>query len=226
MTHGISIDRVAASFGSHAELASRILAVLGDDPANSDGSHDLSHLVRVWRNAEAIAGTEPDCDPQVLAAAVLLHDCVAVEKNSPQRSAASRLSAARACEIVGVLGWDTTRVAALSHAIEAHSFTSGVMPNTLEARILWDADKLDAIGAIGIARCFYVAGRMGSRLYDPEDVVADRRALNDRHYALDHFEAKLFRVADDFLTPAGRKMAAERTELMRHFVATFRTAEI
>lgn len=214
-------DPFAAAFGAHAELAASIFAALGEDPAASDGSHDLSHLLRVWRNADAIARTEPGCDRPVLVAAVILHDCVAVEKDSPQRAQASRLSAARACEIVAGFGWNMARVAALKHAIETHSFSSRMTPETLEARILQDADRLDAIGAIGIARCFYVAGRMGSRLYDPADVNADNRALDDRQYALDHFKTKLFQVVDGFLTEAGRAMAAERTRVMRQFVAAF-----
>ena len=223
MTHGISPDRVAASFGAHAELARHIIDALGEDPAGSDGSHDLSHLLRVWRNAEAIAATEPGCDLPLLVAAVLLHDCVAVEKNSPQRAAASRLSAVRAIEILGALGWDAERAEALGHAIETHSFASGLVPETLEARILRDADKLDAIGAIGIARCFYVAGRMATSLYDADDFDATHRDLDDQHYAIDHFQAKLFLVAEGFHTRAGQAMAVERSAVMRRFVDSFRS---
>jgi len=223
MTHATDGDRIAVAFGAHAELAAQILAAIGPDPAGSDGSHDLSHLLRVWRNADSIARAEPSCDRAVLVAAVLLHDCVAVEKDSLQRAVASRLSAARAREIVTGLGWVAARVDRLVHAIQTHSFTSGLVPETLEARILRDADKLDAIGAIGIARCFYVAGRMGSRLYDPEDVDASRRPVDDRRFALDHFKAKLFPVADGFLTAAGRAMAAERAAVMQRFVAAFRS---
>jgi uncharacterized protein len=221
VTYTTDTQYVAAAFGEHAELAAHILGALGHDPAGSDGSHDLSHLLRVWRNADAIARTEPACDRSVLAAAVLLHDCVAVEKNSPQRAAASLLSAARAREIVAGLDWDAARIAALGHAIETHSFAACLVPETPEARILRDADKLDAIGAIGIARCFYVAGRIGSRLYDPEDATASRRAVDDQAFALDHFEVKLFPVADGFLTAAGRAMAAERAGVMQRFVAAF-----
>jgi uncharacterized protein len=205
MTHGISIDRVAASFGAHAELARRILVALGGDPAGTDGSHAMSHLLRVWRNAEAIAATEPGCDLPLLVAAVLLHDCVAVEKNSPQRAAASHLSAARAIEIVSALGWDAERAIALGHAIETHSFASGLVPETQEARILRDADKLDAIGAIGIARCFYVADRMATALYDPDDFYASHRDVDDQRYAIDHFKAKLSGWPRNFIpAPVGR----------------------
>jgi uncharacterized protein len=217
-------ERVAAAFGEHAGLAAQLFDALRHDGATdaSDGSHDLSHILRVWHNAAAIARSEPGCDVELLIAAVILHDCVAVEKNSPLRSQASRLAAARSREIVGALHWHPARIAALVHAIEAHSFSSGIQPTTSEARILQDADRLDAIGAIGIARCFYVAGRMGSALYDPDDVEAKQRPVDDRRYALDHFKAKLFQVAHGFRTATGQAMAAERTAVMRQFVDAFR----
>jgi uncharacterized protein len=210
------MDAIAAIFGDQAELAERLLAVLGTE--GDDGSHDRSHLLRVWRNATSIAGQEPGCDRTVLTAAVILHDCVAVEKNSPQRSMASRLAATRARTLLAEMGWDAARIEAAAHAIEAHSFSAGIAAETVEARIVQDADRLDAIGAIGIARCFYVAGRMGSGLYNPEDPQAVHRDLDDRHFALDHFGAKLFKVAGNFQTKAGQALAEARTRTMRDFV--------
>ena len=206
-------------FGPQADLATQLLTALG--PGGTDGSHDNSHLLRVWRNAEAIAADEPDCDRVVLVAAVLLHDCVAVEKNSPDRPRASRLAADRAWQIVAELGWPADSIARLAHAIEAHSFSAGIPPETIEAKILQDADRLDAIGAIGVARCFYVAGRMGSGLYSPDDPAATARPLDDQAFALDHFGAKLFKVADHFQTATGRRMAAARARTMDDFYAAF-----
>ncbi len=191
------------------------------DANGTDGSHDLSHIVRVWRNATRIARTEPDCDTELLLAAVILHDCVAVEKSSPLRDQASRLSAARAREIVAGLGWAAARIDALAHVIETHSFSAGLVPGTREAKILQDADRLDAIGAIGIARCFHVGGRMGGALYEPDDPGAEARPLDDRAYALDHFPAKLFKVATGFLTKEGQRLAAARSAFMREFVNNF-----
>ena len=208
-------------FAPHTALATQLLGFL--DPEGSDGSHDLTHIHRVWCNALAIAATEPDADTELLLAAVILHDCVAVEKNSPLRSQASRLSAERARNLVQPLGWSPARVEALAHAIATHSFSAGLRPETLEARIMQDADRLDAIGAIGIARCFYVGGRMQSGLYSPDDPAAEARPLDDRRFALDHFKAKLFQVVGGFLTPAGKKMAAERGRTMQSFVDTFLT---
>lgn len=210
---------VPSAFAPHHAIAARLLAALGPD--TTDGSHDLSHILRVWRNAAAIAATEPTADTELLVAGVLLHDCVAVEKNSPLRAQASRLAADRARGIMAGIGWTAARVDALAHAIEAHSFSAGIEPASLEACILQDADRLDAIGAIGIARCFYTGGRMGSLLYDADDPDAERRALDDRRFAIDHFPAKLFTVVDGFRTPTGQAMARVRAETMRGFVAAF-----
>ena len=207
-------------FAPYQPLAAFLLR--GFDANGTDGSHDLSHIVRVWRNAARIARTEPGCDTELLLAAVILHDCVAVEKNSPRRADASRLSAARAREIVAPLAWAPARVDGLTHAIETHSFSADLVPKTREAKILRDADRLDAIGAIGIARCFHVGGRMGGALYHPGDPGAETRSLDDRAYALDHFPAKLFKVAEGFLTAEGQRLAAARSRLMRDFVTAFR----
>ncbi len=208
------------NFDPHRPLADFLLRAF--DANGTDGSHDLSHIARVWRNATRIARTEPGTDTELLLAAVVLHDCVAVEKDSPLRDQASRLSGARARDIVAPLGWDAGRVDGLVHAIETHSFSAGLTPVTREAMIVQDADRLDAIGAIGIARCFHVGGRMGGALYHPGDPGAETRDLDDRAYALDHFPAKLFKVAEGFLTPEGQRMAAARARLMRDFVAAFR----
>jgi uncharacterized protein len=210
------MDWIEANFGDQAGLAARLLAAL--DPQGDDGSHDRSHLLRVWQNATSITDWEAECDRAVLIAAVILHDCVAVEKDSPLRSQASRLAASRARTILADLGWEAPRIDAVAHAIEAHSFSAAIAPRTVEARIVQDADRLDAIGAIGIARCFYVAGRMGSGLYDPIDPPAANRHLDDRCFALDHFGAKLFKVAGNFQTKAGQALAEARTRTMRDFV--------
>jgi uncharacterized protein len=201
----------------------QILAAALLPPADtSDGAHDRAHLLRVWHNAFAIAACEGG-DGELLAAAVLLHDCVAVEKNSPLRARASQLAAARAGEILAAQGWPAARIDAVCHAIAAHSFSAGIAPETLEAKVLQDADRLDAIGCIGVARCFYTAGRMGSALYDMDDPRATGRALNDAAFALDHFRTKLLKLHDGFQTEAGRSMAAERSRRIAEFMVLFET---
>jgi uncharacterized protein len=205
------LPSLAAAFAPHDVLAERLLphAVSGND-----GSHDAAHLLRVWKNALRIHGSEGG-DLRILAAAVLLHDCVSVEKNSPLRGQASRLAAEKAFELLDELGWRTGEITAVAHAILTHSFSANIPPESLEAKILQDADRLDAIGMIGAARCFYIAGRMGSGLYDPLDPLAEDRPLDDKAYAIDHFETKLFKLTDGFQTAAGRALARQRQERLR-----------
>ena len=201
----------AARFAPYADLAETLLPHLD---GTTDGSHDLAHIARVFRNALRIHEQEGG-NGLVLAAAVLLHDCVAVEKNSPLRAEASRLAAEKAAALLSAEGWSGEDVAAVAHAILTHSFSANIAPETLEAKIVQDADRLDAIGMVGAARCFYIAGRMGSGLYDPMDPLAENRPLDDKAFAIDHFEVKLFKLADGFKTAAGARMALERTERLR-----------
>ncbi|MEE4691789.1 HD domain-containing protein [Pseudomonas alliivorans] len=179
-----------------------------------DGSHDISHLLRVWKNVCAIRDHEGG-DARLLLAATLLHDCVAVEKNSPFRSSASRLAAARATDLLTGMGWDEESVASVAHAIEAHSFSAQVTPLTLEAKILQDADRLDALGMIGVARVFYVSGRMGRFLYDPTDPQSTQRPYDDQNFAVDHFHTKLLHLADSFQTRTGTSLARVRHDRLK-----------
>ena len=207
-----------AAFAPFQELAKTLLACLSD--ANGDGSHDTSHLQRVWKNAVAIHAEEGG-DLEVLFAATLLHDCVAVEKNSPLRAQASRLSAEKAAQVLKSLDWPEGKIHAVAHAVEAHSFSADVVPTTVEARSLQDADRLDAIGMLGVARCFYVAGRMGSALYDPIDPHASERALDDTRYAIDHFHTKLLKLAAGFQTATGARLAKLRHDRLQRFLDEF-----
>lgn len=199
------------SFAPYEHLAAELLphAFSGDD-----GAHDLAHIARVFRNAMRLHAKEGG-DGEVIAAAALLHDCVSVEKNSPLRQEASRMAARKAGALLASLDWNAERTRRVAHAIEAHSFSASIRPETLEAQILQDADRLDAIGMIGAARCFYVAGRMSSQIYDPVDPQAATRPLNDKAFALDHFPAKLFKLAEGFQTETGRQLAQERQDRLK-----------
>jgi uncharacterized protein len=206
------------AFPPFDDLAQTLLSHAGE--AHGDGSHDTSHLQRVWKNAAAIHAAEGG-DAEVLFAATLLHDCVPIGKNSPLRSQASRLSAQKAARLLSELGWPSAKIEAVAHAVAAHSFSAGVPPLTVEAKTLQDADRLDAIGMLGVARCFYVAGRMGSALYDPLDPHAAERPLDDTRYALDHFRTKLLTLASGFQTQTGARMARARHERLQRFFDEF-----
>ena len=201
-----------AMFHPFDQLAAKLLDNSGDE----DGAHDLSHVVRVWRNVQLIHRDEGG-DLEVLAAAVLLHDCVQVAKDSPSRSTASMLAANEARVRLGVLGWEPSRINTVACAIESHSFSAGLAPTSIEGCILQDADRLDAIGFGGIARCFYTAGRLGSRLYDLADPEGKNRALDDGRNALDHFPKKLLTLEGTFTTRTGRDLARERHQRVLEF---------
>ena len=109
----------------------------------------------------------------------------------------------------------------LAHAIEAHSFSANIEPRTLEAEILQDADRLDALGMVGVARTFYIGGRMGTALYHAEEPVAITRPLDDKRFAIDHFHVKLLKLADGFRTKTGRDLAAERHARLERFLNEF-----
>jgi uncharacterized protein len=193
-------------FHPFEQLAAALLSATTND---EDGSHDLSHLMRVWNNTKLIHAEEGG-DLEILAAAVLLHDCVSVAKDSPLRSQASRMAAEQARVRLGALGWVPARIDIVANAIESHSFSAGIPPTTLEGCILQDADRLDAIGFTGIARCFYTAGRLGSRMYDFADPEGVKRSLDDSRNALDHFPKKLLTLVGSFKTRKGQELARER----------------
>ncbi|TJW88251.1 MAG: HD domain-containing protein [Mesorhizobium sp.] len=212
------INSIRDAFSPYGSLAASLLPKLDND---SDGSHDLAHIVRVWGNVQVIQAEEGG-NLDVLIAACLLHDCVSVEKNSPLRSQASCLAATRAQSLLLDENWEPHQIEAVRHAIEAHSFSARIEPRSLEARILQDADRLDAIGAVGVARCFYVSGRLRQAFYDLSDPDAKGRPYDDSRYALDHFHTKLLSLASGFKTVTGVQLARIRHDKMLRFVDEFR----
>ena len=201
------------------ELGFRLETYLAGHDFGDDASHDIHHARRVKGLCREIAELEGAGDLLTLTAAAYLHDIVNLPKDHPERHLASRYAADAAAPILRAIGLDEARIAAASHAIVTHSFSAGFRPETLEARILQDADRQEALGAIGIARLFYVAGRMGSALFDPDDPLAARRALDDKRFALDHFAQKLFKLPEMMQTEGGRQLALHRVDHMKDFVA-------
>ncbi|OYU19496.1 MAG: hydrolase, partial [Rhodobacteraceae bacterium PARR1] len=132
---------------------------------------------------------------------------------------ASPLSAELAVKVLHELGVPTAKLPALHHAVAAHSFSARIPCETVEARILQDADRLEALGAIGLVRMFLVSGALGGAGFDATDPMAMNRPLDDRAYALDHLEVKLFGLVETMNTATGRAIAAERADWM----ASFRT---
>jgi len=183
-----------------------------------DVAHGLEHVRRVVRNARRLAAAE-GARREVVVPAAWLHDCVTVPKDSPQRAAASRLAAAQAVAWLREWNWPEVFLADIAHAIEAHSFTAGIAPHTTEAKVVQDADRLEAIGAIGLARCLMLGGAMGRPLYVAEDPFCARRAPDDRAATVDHFYTKLLKLEGTMQTASGRREARARTEFLEQFLA-------
>jgi len=195
------------------QLRTIILAEMATDPA-----HDIAHLDRVWANAQKISAGEDEGDLRLLLAAAYLHDMVNVPKNSPDRGKASRMAANASQPILTRLGFSAPDQESVHHIITAHSYSGGVPPETIEAKILRDADRLDALGAIGVARSFAVAGGLGLAIYDADDPFAQHRTLNDKLFALEHWRVKLLGLGEGLLCKTARKMAQERLEFMQCYL--------
>lgn len=183
-----------------------------------DAAHDLAHVERVVGNARSLAATE-GARLEIVLPAAWLHDCVTVPKDSPQRAAASRLAAAQAVDWLCEWGWAAALRPEIAHAIEAHSFSAGIAPRTIEARVVQDADRLDALGAVGLARCLMLGGAMGRPLYAADDPWCEQRAPDDRTACVDHFYTKLLKLEGTMQTAAGRHEAQRRTVFLRQYLA-------
>lgn len=182
-----------------------------------DPAHDREHVRRVVANARRLAASE-GADPAVVIPAAWLHDCVIVPKDSEHRSRASQMAAERAGAFLREIGYPAGHIPAVEHAIAAHSFSAGIPPQTLEARVVQDADRLDALGAIGIARTLLLGGVMGKPLYDSAEPLPQTRAPDDRENVIDHFYVKLLKLAGMMHTEAGRQEGERRTRLMRLYL--------
>jgi uncharacterized protein len=184
---------------------------------NADPGHGPVHLERVVATAMRLAAEEGARVDVVLPAA-WLHDCVHVAKNSPERSRASRLAADHALGFLQEAGYPPACLPDIRHAIEAHSYSAGIAPRTVEAKVVQDADRLDALGAIGLARCLAVGTALGRPLYEPVDPFCRERAPDEGGASIDHIYAKLLKLAGTMQTAAGRREAARRTAFLEAFL--------
>lgn len=196
---------------------------LTDEQAQSlyvsgDAAHDFDHVLRVTRMGVRIAAAE-GADVEVVRLAALLHDAPVAELALAERRKAHHLAAAQyAGELLASRGLEAQRVANVVHSIEAHRFRDrSVTPATLEARCLYDADKLDSIGAIGVGRAFAFGGAHGSRLWSEpwREAPPDSEKPQGTDYTPVHeFVYKLQRLQATLYTATGRSVAAERHRFM------------
>lgn len=184
-----------------------------------DPAHDLLHFKRVVGLAKQLCEREGG-RPEVVVPAAWLHDLVIVPKDSPLRSQASRLSAEKAVEFLRSIGYPEIHINDIAHAVEGHSFSANIEVKTLEAKIVQDADRLDGLGAIGIARCFATAGLLKRPFYNPDDPFCEVRPADDAKFTVDHFYKKLFRTAETLKTQAGLEEGRRRVEVMKMYLSS------
>jgi uncharacterized protein len=192
-------------------------AFLATEQSRTDAAHDEGHVRRVVANARKLAEAE-GADLAIVLPAAWLHDCVAIAKNSAERSSASRLAAECAGGFLRASGYPVEHISAIEHAIEAHSFSARVVPQTLEAKVVQDADRLEALGAVGIARTLITGGANRTPFYDPSEPFPITRAADDRTSIIDHFFTKLLTLAETMQTASGRAAAQQRAQFLKQFL--------
>lgn len=181
-------------------------------------AHDFYHIMRVYKNAKLI-GQREGTNMEILLTAVLLHDLVVYPKGSAKSSKSSDESADLAENILQSYGYPKDKIDRICCCIRAHSYSKRLIPGSLEGRILQDADRLDALGAIGIARTFSVGGSENRAFYNADDPFCrSDRDLNDVQWTLDHFQTKLLKLEDSMHTKTAKKIAQERTRFMILFI--------
>ena len=183
----------------------------------ADPGHDLAHVRRVV-NAAVRIGVAEGAAAKVVLPAAWLHDCVVVAKDSPLRSQASRMAADRAANFLMKIGYEGEFILAIQHAILAHSFSAKVAPETLEAKVVQDADRLEAIGALGLARCLMTGGSMGIQLVSAEEPFPLNRAADDAVSSIDHLFVKLLRLPRMMQTATGSSMGEKRVAFLKYFL--------
>ncbi len=185
---------------------------------SDDASHDISHFRRVWKTAQQlIENGKLELNKLVVLTACYFHDIIVLPKNHPDRAKTSTMAAEETAVCLKQLEFPAELIEAVCHAVKTHSYSANITPETLEAEVVQDADRMEAIGAIGLARCFYTGGKLGQGLFDSEDPMGENRELNDRQFSLDHFELKLLRIKETMKTEPGRKMAKKHSQFLEAF---------
>jgi uncharacterized protein len=177
-----------------------------------DAAHDEGHLLRVALWTLRLAGD--GVAPRAAVAAALLHDVVNVAKDHPDRRRASELSAGFARELLPRHGFAPAAIEEIADAIRDHSFSRGAVPASALGRALQDADRLEALGAVGVFRCVASGVRLGADFFHATDPWAADRPLDDARYSVDHFFTKLLGLPATMLTEGGRREAERRTAVM------------
>ena len=187
--------------------------IIANDPA-----HDFQHVLRVYRNAEKICKKEK-VDTKLVLCAALLHDLISFPKSDNRSKLSSVESSKKSKKILEKYDFSENEIKIICDAIEDHSFSRNKIPKTIEGKILQDADRLDALGAIGLARVFATSGSLNRPFYNPEDPFCKTRSPDDNVWAIDHFFQKLLKLDGLMNTKSGKIEARKRTRVMKSFLS-------
>jgi len=199
-----------------------------------DSAHDREHVYRVLYTALDIAETEPKADKDIVIAASLLHDIGRKEQFENPTLCHAQVGAEKACAFLLENGFDRPFAEAVRHCIVTHRFRSDNPPQSLEAKILFDADKIDATGTLGIARTLVYNGKEGEPLYSltADGTVSDGTNDTDPSF-FQEYKYKLEKLYDRFYTVRGKAIAEERRQtavsfynnMLREVQAAYRTGK-
>jgi len=183
----------------------------------ADPAHDFTHALRVCRNAVYI-GKREGGDIDILIHSALLHDAQFEPKCFEDKDA-SKAASINLSDFLDKMGIPENRKEMVLYSISVHRYSKGIIPSTLEAKILQDADRLDAMGAIGIARVFATGGALGRAFYNPEDPFCLHREPNDGIWNLDHFFKKLLKLEAGMHTETAKKIARIRASVLERYLS-------
>ncbi|MBS3925652.1 MAG: HD domain-containing protein [Nitrosarchaeum sp.] len=184
---------------------------------DNDSAHDFTHIMRVYKNAQMICKKERVNEKLVLSA-VLLHDIISYPKSDKRSKLSSIQSAKKSKKILKKFNFTNEEIQIISDAIREHSFSQNKVPTTIIGKILQDADRLDAIGAIGIARVFAVGGSEKRPFYNVKDPFCKNRIPDDKIWTLDHLYQKLLKLESLMNTKSGKIEAKKRTKILNSFL--------
>lgn len=184
---------------------------------DNDSAHDFDHVMRVYKNAQKICKKEKANEKLVLCSA-LLHDIVSYPKSDKRSKLSSVESAQKSKLILKKYNFSKEEIIIISDAIRDHSFSQNKIPKSIVGKILQDADRLDAIGAIGIARVFATGGSLKRPFYNIDDPFCKTRKPDDKIWTVDHFYQKLLKLESLMNTKSGKMEAQKRTKVLKEFL--------
>ena len=195
----------------------RLEAIADAHSNESDPAHDGLHVRRVALLAAQIGAAE-GADLAVVVPAALLHELFSYPKNHPNSAQSGEICAQIAGDVLRAERYPSAQTKAICECIRVHSYSRGICPQGRDAQVLQDADRLDALGALGIARCFATGTRMQRPFYAPDDPFCHSRPPDDNLWTVDHFYRKLLRLPQSLHTPTARILAQPRVEFLELFL--------